>query len=81
MCLIQIFNQFLIQLTMILMKSRLNERKEMKMKLYVVDRYILNALLDWLYDLYIVEPSAKAIWKALEFKYQAEEEGTIFFNF
>ncbi|XP_064994219.1 uncharacterized protein LOC103978967 isoform X1 [Musa acuminata AAA Group] len=37
--------------------------------------HILNALSDRLYDLYTVEPSAKAIWNALEFKYHAEEEG------
>ena len=36
--------------------------------------HILNALSDRLYDLYTVEPSAKAIWNALEFKYHAEEE-------
>ncbi|URE42102.1 Retrotransposon protein [Musa troglodytarum] len=38
--------------------------------------HILNALSDRLYDLYTVEPCAKAIWNALEFKYQAKEEGT-----
>ena len=38
--------------------------------------HILNALSDRLYDFYIMEPSAKEIWKALEFKYKAEEEGT-----
>ncbi|URD81569.1 Glycine cleavage system H protein [Musa troglodytarum] len=39
--------------------------------------HILNALSDRLYDLYTVEPSAKAIWNVLEFKYQAEEEGEV----
>ena len=38
--------------------------------------HILNSLSDRLYDLYTVEPSAGKIWKALEFKYKAEEEGT-----
>ena len=38
--------------------------------------YIFNALSDRLYDLYTVEPSAKAIWNALKFKYHAEEEST-----
>ena len=38
--------------------------------------HILNVLSDRLYDLYTVEPSAKEIWKALEFKYKAEAEGT-----
>ncbi|OIT06811.1 hypothetical protein A4A49_61530, partial [Nicotiana attenuata] len=43
--------------------------------------HILNALSDRLYDLYTVEPSAKKIWNALEFKYKAEEEGTKYFFF
>ncbi|URE45629.1 hypothetical protein MUK42_33410 [Musa troglodytarum] len=38
--------------------------------------HILNALSDRLYDLYTKEPYAKAIWNVLEFKYQADEEGT-----
>ena len=38
--------------------------------------HILNTLSDRLYDLYTVEPSARKIWNALEFKYKAEEEGT-----
>ncbi|URE40960.1 hypothetical protein MUK42_37632 [Musa troglodytarum] len=42
MCLIQIFNQFLIQPTMTLMKSSLNERREMKMKLYVDDTFSMH---------------------------------------
>ncbi|URD79189.1 hypothetical protein MUK42_34435 [Musa troglodytarum] len=74
MCLIQIFNQFLIQPIITLMKSRLNKKREMKMKL--CRGHILNALSDRLYDLYTIELSAKAIWNILEFKYQAEEEGT-----
>ena len=37
--------------------------------------HILNAFSDRFYDLYTVEPSAKEIWKAFEFKYKVEEEG------
>jgi hypothetical protein len=38
--------------------------------------HILNTLSDRLYDLYTDKPSATEIWKALEFKFKAEEEGT-----
>lgn len=38
--------------------------------------HILNTLSDRLYDLYMDNPSAIEIWKALEFKLKAEEEGT-----
>ena len=38
--------------------------------------YILNTLFERLYDLYTIEPFAKEKWKALEFNYKAEEDGT-----
>jgi len=38
--------------------------------------HILNTLSDRLYDLYTDNPSAVEIWKALEYKFKAEEEGT-----
>ncbi|URE44790.1 Retrotransposon protein [Musa troglodytarum] len=52
------------------------ERKKRNEDEVMCRGHILNALLGRLYDLYNVEPSAKAIWNALEFKYQAEEKGT-----
>ncbi|XP_058762700.1 uncharacterized protein LOC131636071 [Vicia villosa] len=38
--------------------------------------HILNTLSDRLYDLYTDNSSATEIWKALEFKFKVEEEGT-----
>ncbi|KAK0607388.1 hypothetical protein LWI29_014193 [Acer saccharum] len=38
--------------------------------------HILNALSDKLYDIYTNTKSAKEIWKALHYKYKAEEQGT-----
>lgn len=38
--------------------------------------YILNTLSDRLYDLYIENLLAMEIWKALEYKFKAEEKGT-----
>ncbi|GAV76636.1 hypothetical protein CFOL_v3_20109 [Cephalotus follicularis] len=39
--------------------------------------HIPNTLSDRLYDLFTEMKSAREIWTALEFKYKAEEEGTI----
>ncbi|URD79449.1 hypothetical protein MUK42_34417 [Musa troglodytarum] len=45
------------------------ERKKRNEDEIMCRGHILNALLDRLYDLYTVEPSTKAIWNVLEFKY------------
>ncbi|URD81148.1 hypothetical protein MUK42_00250 [Musa troglodytarum] len=52
------------------------ERKKRNEDEVMYRGHILNTLSNQLYDLYAMEPSAKAIWNDLEFKYQAEEEGT-----
>ncbi|URD90431.1 hypothetical protein MUK42_32793 [Musa troglodytarum] len=52
------------------------ERKKRNEDEVMCRGHIFNALSDRLYDHYTVEPSTKAIWNTLEFKYQAEEEGT-----
>src|SRR3954466_7658332 len=52
------------------------ERKKRKEDELLCRGHILNTLSDRLYDLYTDNPSAVEIWKALEFKFKAEEEGT-----
>ena len=52
------------------------ERKKREEDEIICRGHILNSLSDRLYDLYTVEPSAREIWNALEFKYKAEGEGT-----
>ncbi|XP_058783461.1 uncharacterized protein LOC131658150 [Vicia villosa] len=52
------------------------ERKKRKEDELLCRGHILNTLSDRLYDLYTDTASAKEIWKALEFKFKAEEEGT-----
>ncbi|XP_058753877.1 uncharacterized protein LOC131627055 [Vicia villosa] len=52
------------------------ERKKRKEDELLCHGHILNTLSDCLYDLYTNTASAKEIWKALEFKFKAEEEGT-----
>ncbi|XP_050890241.1 uncharacterized protein LOC127095614 [Lathyrus oleraceus] len=50
------------------------ERKKRKEDELLCRGHILNTLSDRLYDLYTDNPSATEIWKALEFKFKAEEE-------
>ncbi|XP_058752781.1 uncharacterized protein LOC131625959 [Vicia villosa] len=50
------------------------ERKKRKEDELLCRGHILNTLSDRLYDLYTDNPSAVEIWKALEFKFKAEEE-------
>ncbi|XP_058766022.1 uncharacterized protein LOC131639548 [Vicia villosa] len=50
------------------------ERKKCKEDELLCRGHILNTLSDRLYDLYTDNPSAVEIWKALEFKFKAEEE-------
>ncbi|XP_070056692.1 uncharacterized protein LOC142167333 [Nicotiana tabacum] len=53
------------------------QRKKRKEDEIMCRGHILNALLDCLYDhLCTVEPSAKKVRNALEFKYKSKEEGT-----
>ncbi|XP_050918467.1 uncharacterized protein LOC127135885 [Lathyrus oleraceus] len=52
------------------------ERKKRKEDELLCRGHILNMLSDRLYDLYTDNSSATEIWKALEFKFKAKEEGT-----
>lgn len=52
------------------------ERKKRREDELLCRGHILNTLSDRLYDLYTDTQSAVEIWKALEFKFKAEEEGT-----
>lgn len=52
------------------------ERKKRKEGELLCRGHIQNALFDHLYDLYIHTQSTTEIWKTLEFKFKAEEEGT-----
>lgn len=55
------------------------ERKKQKEDELLCRGYILNALSDLLYDIYTDTQFATEIWKAFEFKFKIEEEGTKFF--
>ncbi|XP_050916678.1 uncharacterized protein LOC127131822 [Lathyrus oleraceus] len=53
------------------------ERKKQKEDELLCRGHILNTLSDRLYDLYTDTQSATEIWKALEFKFKAEEEDSM----
>ena len=55
------------------LKKECKKRKEDEL---LCRGHILNTLSDRLYDLYTDNLCAIEIWKALEFKFKAEEEGT-----
>lgn len=55
------------------------ERKKRKEDELLRRGHILNTLSNRIYDLYTDTSFATKIWKALEFKFKAEEEGMEFF--
>lgn len=63
------------------------KRKKCKEDELLCRGHILNMMFDRLYDLYTDNSSTTEIWKAFDFKFKAEEEGTKnfliskFFNF
>jgi len=57
--------------------ERFNKEKKKHEKDGLLCRgHILNTLSNRLYDLFTEVKSAREIWNALEFKYEAEEQGT-----